>query len=115
QLDIELEMGFFAASGNRLGEPIAAAEALQHVAGLVLVNDWSARDVQAWEYQPLGPFLGKSFATTISPWVVTLDALQPFAVAPPQQDPAPLPYLKDAGCAYDIQLAVELQTAAMRD
>jgi fumarylacetoacetase len=114
-LDIELEVGFFTGRGNALGVPIPAEEALQHIAGLVLVNDWSARDVQAWEYQPLGPFLGKSFATTISPWVVTLDALEPFRVASPKQDPPPLEYLRVASASgYDIRLSVELQTPRMR-
>ncbi|HTU81660.1 MAG TPA: fumarylacetoacetase [Candidatus Acidoferrales bacterium] len=115
-LDIELEVGFFTARGNALGEPIAIADASRHVAGMVLVNDWSARDLQAWEYQPLGPFLGKSFATTVSPWVVTLDALEPFRVQAPAQDPPPLPYLRDERrAAYDVALSVELQTARMRE
>jgi len=114
-LDIELEVGFFTGAGNAAGVPIRVDAALESVAGFVLVNDWSARDIQAWEYQPLGPFLGKSFATTISPWVVSLDALEPFRVAPPPQVPPPLPYLaaQDAA-AYDIQLSVELQTESMR-
>jgi fumarylacetoacetase len=115
-LDIELEIGFFTGRGNALGIPIPAGEAAEHIAGLVLVNDWSARDIQAWEYQPLGPFLGKSFATTISPWVVTLDALEPFRVASPRQDPPPLEYLRVAAPGgYDIRLSVELQTQRMRD
>ncbi len=115
RLDIELEMGFVIGPGNRLGTPIPVGDTARHIFGLVLVNDWSARDIQAWEYQPLGPFLGKSFATTISPWVVTLDALQPFRVAGPRQDPQPLEYLRDAGeSAYDIRLAVDMQTARMR-
>lgn len=114
-LDIELELGFFTGAGNAAGVPIPVDDALEHVAGFVLVNDWSARDIQSWEYQPLGPFLGKSFATTISPWVVSLDALEPFAVAPPQQEPPPLPYLAARGAAaYDVRLAVELQTESMR-
>ncbi|MBV8284965.1 MAG: fumarylacetoacetase [Candidatus Eremiobacteraeota bacterium] len=114
-LDIELEMGFFTGRGNQLGRPIRVAHALEHVAGLVLVNDWSARDIQAWEYQPLGPFLGKSFATTISPWVVTLDALEPFRLEGPRQEPPPLEYLSGApACTYAIDLAVELQTSQMR-
>ncbi|MBV8372173.1 MAG: fumarylacetoacetase [Candidatus Eremiobacteraeota bacterium] len=114
-LDIELEVGFIAGRPNALGTPIPVADALAHVAGFVLVNDWSARDIQAWEYQPLGPFLGKSFATTISPWVVTLDALEPFRVAGPRQEPAPLDYLRvTAPGSYDIRLSVELQTARMR-
>ena len=96
---------------TRSGMPIAVARRLRTYFGLVLVNDWSARDIQAWEYQPLGPFLGKSFATTISPWVVTLDALEPFRVAGPPQEPAPLPYLRGGEpWAYDIALAVELRT-----
>lgn len=115
QLDIELEVGFFTGTPNALGAPIPVNGALDHVAGIVLVNDWSARDIQAWEYQPLGPFLGKSFATTISPWVVTLDALEPFRVPAVVQDPPPLPYLDCARRdAYDVRLAVELQTPAMR-
>jgi fumarylacetoacetase len=115
-LDIELEMGFFTAAGNALGESIPVGDAWEHIAGLVLVNDWSARDIQAWEYQPLGPFLGKSFATTISPWVVTLDALEPFRVEAPIQEPAPLEYLREGKrTGYDVRLSVELQTDAMRE
>jgi fumarylacetoacetase len=114
-LDIELEVGFFTGRTNALGVPIAARDAFDHIAGLVLVNDWSARDIQAWEYQPLGPFLGKSFATTVSPWVVTLDALEPFRIAGPPQEPAPLEYLRVAApSGYDVQLSVELQSDAMR-
>ena len=106
-LDIELEVGFFTGPGNELGSPISLADTRHHIFGLVLVNDWSARDIQRWEYVPLGPFLGKSFATTVSPWVVTLDALEPFRVSPPAQDPAVLPYLQavEQG-AYDIDLEV---------
>ncbi len=116
RLDIELEMGFVVGPGNELGTPIEVAEAAEHIFGLVLVNDWSARDIQAWEYQPLGPFLGKSFATTISPWIVTLDALEPFRVEGPRQQPEPLDYLRvHESWAYDIQLAVDLQTASMRE
>jgi fumarylacetoacetase len=116
RLDIELEMGFVTGPGNRLGEPISVADASEHIFGLVLVNDWSARDIQAWEYQPLGPFLGKSFATTISPWIVTLDALEPFRVEGPRQDPAPLHYLRTGDAwAYAITLAIELQTPQMRE
>ncbi|MBV9333462.1 MAG: fumarylacetoacetase [Candidatus Eremiobacteraeota bacterium] len=116
RLDIELEMGFVTGPGNALGTPIAADDAREHIFGLLLVNDWSARDIQAWEYQPLGPFLGKSFATTISPWIVTLDALEPFCVEGPPQEPAPLDYLRAGGpWAYDVQLSVELQTARMRE
>ena len=116
ELDFELEMGFFIGPGNALGTPIPAREAREHIFGLVLLNDWSARDIQRWEYQPLGPFLAKSFATSISPWVVTLDALEPFRVSPPPQAPPPLPYLQseDRG-AYDIQLEVWLQTEKMSE
>jgi fumarylacetoacetase len=121
RLDYELEVGAFIAAGNRLGEPIPIARAERHVFGLCLVNDWSARDVQAWEYQPLGPFLAKNFATTISPWVVTLDALAPFrapAFARPPGDPRPLPYLdsadNEASGGFDIQLEVWLRSARMR-
>jgi fumarylacetoacetase len=113
-VDFELEMGYFIGPGNRLGEPISANQALDHVFGLALVNDWSARDIQRWEYVPLGPFLAKNFGTSISPWVVTLEALEPFRVAGPLQEPAPLPYLRASGDqAYDIHLQVTLQTAAM--
>ena len=116
RLDIELEMGFVTGPGNRLGEPISVADASEHIFGLVLVNDWSARDIQAWEYQPLGPFLGKSFATTISPWIVTLDALEPFRVEGPRQEPAPLHYLRTGDAwAYAITLAIELRTQQMRE
>ncbi|MEO6834466.1 MAG: fumarylacetoacetase [Candidatus Tumulicola sp.] len=115
-LDIELEVGFFTGRGNALGVPIRVGDAFEHIAGLVLVNDWSARDIQAWEYQPLGPFLGKSFATTVSPWVVTPDALEPFRVANPVQEPPPLPYLRTGErCGYDLRLSVELQSERMRD
>jgi len=115
-LDIEVEIGFVTGPPNAPGDPIPAARAREHVAGFVLVNDWSARDIQAWEYQPLGPFLGKSFATTLSPWVVTLDALEPFRLAGPVQDPPPLPYLRDAGdAAYDVHLEVTIQTQRMRE
>lgn len=116
RLDIELEVGFITGPGNAIGEPIPIGEAREHIFGLVLVNDWSARDIQAWEYQPLGPFLGKSFATTISPWIVTLDALEPFRVMGPQQVPEPLAYLQTSQAwAYDITLAIDLQSEAMRD
>ena len=115
-LDIELEVGFIVGRGNAFRTPIPSSEAFEHIAGFVLVNDWSARDIQAWEYQPLGPFLGKSFATTISPWVVTLDALEPFRVASPRQEPPPLEYLRpSAPSGFDIKLSVELQSARMRD
>jgi fumarylacetoacetase len=106
-------MGFFVGGpGNVLGTPIPIARAADHIFGMVLVNDWSARDIQRWEYQPLGPFLSKSFCTSISPWVVTLDALEPFRIPGPVQDPPPLEYLRSPGdWTYDIKLEVALQTA----
>ena len=107
-VDFELEMGFFVGPGNGLGEPVPVGEAEDHIFGMVLVNDWSARDIQKWEYQPLGPFLAKNFATTISPWVVTLDALEPFRCAGPGQEPQPLPYLQGSDGAFDIALEVWL-------
>ncbi len=113
-LDFELEVGAFIGPGNPLGRPIPVTDASRHLFGMVLVNDWSARDIQRWEYQPLGPFLAKNFLTSISPWVVTFDALEPFRTAGPRQDPEPLPYLRIAGAsAFDIQLEVWLQSAAM--
>jgi fumarylacetoacetase len=115
-LDFELEMGFFVGPGNVLGQPVPIEQAAEHIFGIVLVNDWSARDIQKWEYQPLGPFLAKNFATSISPWIVTLDALEPFRVTGPAQDPPPLPYLQTAGpWAYDVHLEVHLQTAALTE
>ena len=122
RLDYELEVGVFIGAGNTLGAPISMESAAEHVFGLCLVNDWSARDVQAWEYQPLGPFLAKNFGTTISPWVVTLDALEPFRapVTPRGEgDPQPLPYLssradRDHG-AFEISLEVMLTTPRMRE
>lgn len=121
RLDYELEMGVWVGPGNSDGEPIGISDAAQHIAGLCLLNDWSARDLQAWEYQPLGPFLSKSFATTISPWVVTAEALAPFRSAQPARpegDPQPLPYLFDeadqqAG-ALEIELEVLLLTRHMK-
>ncbi|MBK8982828.1 MAG: fumarylacetoacetase [Ignavibacteria bacterium] len=110
-LDFELEMGFFIGTGNNLGEPINIDNASDHIFGMVLVNDWSARDIQKWEYVPLGPFLAKNFATSISPWVVTMEALEPFRIKSEIQDPAPLPYLKTSGeNSYDIKLDVLLKT-----
>jgi fumarylacetoacetase len=110
-LDIELEVGFVTGPGNPLGTPIDVDDAGDHIFGLVLVNDWSARDIQRWEYQPLGPFLGKSFATTVSPWVVTMEALAPFMVPSPPQDPAPLEYLRASGdWGIDIELEVALRS-----
>jgi fumarylacetoacetase len=109
-LDFELEMAFFVGPGNDLGHPIPVASAQDHIFGMVVMNDWSARDIQKWEYVPLGPFLGKNFATSISPWVVTMDALAPFAVENPAQDPAPLPYLQHAdNYSFDINLSVAIQ------
>ncbi|MFO0969956.1 MAG: fumarylacetoacetase [Gemmataceae bacterium] len=115
-LDFELEMGVLVGPGNALGQPVPVRAAAEHLFGMVLVNDWSARDIQKWEYQPLGPFLSKNFATSISPWVVTLDALEPFRVEGQAQDPPPLPYLKSEGpWAYDIRLEVYLQTKGMSE
>ena len=112
RLDFELEMGFIIGKDSRLGKPIGTAEAEDYIFGLVLVNDWSARDIQKWEYVPLGPFLGKNFATTISPWVVPLEALEEFRVPGPTQDPEVLDYLKcDGPKNYDIELEVTLQTS----
>jgi fumarylacetoacetase len=120
-LDYELELGIWIGPGNALGQPIAITEAASHIAGFCLLNDWSARDIQAWEYQPLGPFLGKSFSTTISPWVITPEALAPFRVAQamrPAGDPEPMPYLLDAADqasgALDIGLDVFLLTEGLR-
>lgn len=112
-LDFELEAAFFIGPGNSLGEPIPIAQAEDHIFGFVLMNDWSARDVQTWEYQPLGPFLAKNFCTTISPWIVTMDALAPFRRWQPGQDPAPLDYLKRADdFTFDLHLEARLETAA---
>ncbi len=120
-LDYEMEVGCFVAVGNPLGEPVPIGRAEGHLFGLCLVNDWSARDIQSWEYQPLGPFLSKSFATSLSPWVVTMEALEPFRVpasARPEGDPRPLPYLSDEGNstrgAVDVMVEVYLSTAEMR-
>lgn len=111
KLDFELETAFIVGAPNALGEPIPIADAERHIFGLVLMNDWSARDIQQWEYAPLGPFNGKTFATSISPWIVTLDALEPFRVAGPAQAPRPLPYLVQPGSrhAFDIELALSLK------
>ncbi len=115
-LDVELEMGWIAGAPSTQGEPVSADAVREHVFGYVLLNDWSARDIQAWEYQPLGPFLGKSFATSISPWIVTLDALEPFRTAEPTRDPEPLPYLRAREhWAYDVELEMLLQTPRMRE
>lgn len=122
RLDYELELGIWIGQGNPMGQAIPIGEADEHLAGLCLLNDWSARDIQAWEYQPLGPFLSKSFITTLSPWVVTAEALEPFRCAQPARpegDPQPLPYLLDArdqaNGAFDIELEVLLRTARMRE
>jgi fumarylacetoacetase len=113
-LDYELEMAFFIGPPNSLGEPIPIDRAVDHIFGFVLMNDWSARDIQAWEYQPLGPFLAKNFCTSISPWVVTLDALEPFRKPLPPQDPEPLPYLRATkDFTFDIQLEAHLRAASM--
>jgi fumarylacetoacetase len=121
RLDYEAELGFFVGAGNALGATIPIEDASQHLFGVTLLNDWSARDVQAWEYQPLGPFLAKNFATTLSPWVVTFEALAPFrapAFARPEGDPSPLPYLLDAGDqlhgGLDLVIEVWLRTERMR-
>ncbi len=112
--DYELEMAFLIGPGNALGEPVAIDRAEEHIFGMVLMNDWSARDVQAWEYQPLGPFLAKNFCTSISPWVVTLEALEPFRRPLPPQDPEPLPYMRAPNdCTYDIHLEAQLQISSM--
>ena len=109
-LDFELEMAFITTDVNKLGKTISIDDAKNYIFGLVLFNDWSARDIQGWEYVPLGPFLGKSFASTISPWIVTLDTLKPFKVESPKQDPKPLPYLKQSGKkSYDIHLQAFIQ------
>ena len=113
-LDFELETAFFIGPGNSLGQPVSIDRAEDHIFGIVLMNDWSARDIQTWEYQPLGPFLAKNFCTTISPRVVTLEALEPFRKGLPAQDPSPLSYLKRANdFSFDIQLEARLQTANM--
>ena len=120
RLDYELEVGIFVGTGNELGARVPLAEAERHLFGLCLLNDWSARDIQAWEYQPLGPFLAKSFATTISPWIVMLEALAPYRTewVRPAGDPQPLPYLDSAGNAahgaIDLQLEAWLETPKMR-
>ncbi|WP_433886180.1 fumarylacetoacetase [Pseudomonas vranovensis] len=122
RLDYELELGIWIGQGNDMGDSIPVAEAAEHIAGFCLLNDWSARDIQAWEYQPLGPFLSKSFISTVSPWVVTAEALEPFRCAQPARpegDPQPLSYLLDkrdqANGAFDIELEVLLLTERMRE
>jgi fumarylacetoacetase len=114
-LDYELEMAFLIGPGNSLGNPVPIDQAADHIFGFVLMNDWSARDIQAWEYQPLGPFLAKNFCTSTSPWVVTLEALEPFRKPLPKQDPEPLPYLRaKSDFTFDIQLEARLQTSKMK-
>jgi fumarylacetoacetase len=119
-MDYELELGAFVSRPNPIGEPIPISQAEEHIFGLALFNDWTARDIQPWEYQPLGPFLSKNFASTLSPWMVTLDALAPFRTpfARPSGDPSPLPYLDStenrAQGGLDIDLEVWLQTPRMR-
>jgi fumarylacetoacetase len=116
ELDYELELGVFLGPGNQLGEPIPIEEVDEHIAGVCLLNDWSARDIQRWEYQPLGPFLAKNFATSISPWVVTWQALTPFRVPAASHDTAVLPYLEiQRDDAIDITLQVSLRTGEMQD
>ena len=121
RMDYELELGFVVGSANAMGEPVSIGQADAHLFGVTLFNDWSARDIQPWEYQPLGPFLSKNFGSTVSPWVVTMEALAPFRapLVRPEGDPAPLPYLNDATNlqqgGLDIQLEVWLQTPAMRE
>lgn len=111
KLDFELETGFIVGKPNNLGEPIAIENAWDHIFGMVLFNDWSARDLQQWEYVPLGPFNAKTFASSISPWIVTLDALEPFKTSSPVQEPKPLAYLREdhGSNSYDIHLSVEIQ------
>ena len=114
-LDFELEMGFYVGSGNDMSKRIVVSKAEDHILGLVMVNDWSARDIQKYEYVPLGPFLAKSFATSVSPWIVTLDALEPFRIEGMKQDPDPLPHLKQGGMKhFDLELEVSLQSEKMK-
>ncbi|KAJ3141829.1 hypothetical protein HDU90_006178 [Geranomyces variabilis] len=110
KLDYELEVAAYVGTGSKLGDSIAVGDAEEHIFGLSLMNDWSARDIQQYEYVPLGPFLGKNFGTTVSPWIVTLDALEPFRVAQPKQDPSPAAYLSAGSLdAYDIRLEVAIK------
>jgi len=115
-LDFELEMAFITTDVNHLGEPISIDEAEDYIFGMVLFNDWSARDIQKWEYVPLGPFLGKSFASTVSPWIVTMDALEPFRTKSPKQAPKPLPYLQQKGKhAFDIKIQVAIKPEGKKE
>ncbi|EAR00389.1 fumarylacetoacetase [Maribacter sp. HTCC2170] len=110
-VDFELEMAFITTDANKMGESISVNEAENHIFGMVLFNDWSARDIQKWEYVPLGPFLAKSFASSISPWIITLDALEPYRAKSPSQNPEPLPYLTQSGDhSFDIQLELDIVT-----
>jgi fumarylacetoacetase len=110
KLDFELETAFVIGTGNALGEPISVADAEDHIFGMVLMNDWSARDIQQWEYVPLGPFNAKTFGTSISPWIVTMEALEPFREQGPAQEPTPLPYLKQSGAHnFNVELEVALK------
>jgi len=114
RMDFELEMGLFIGTGNSLGERISVKDAEEHIFGMALVNDWSARDIQAWEYQPLGPFLAKNLATTISPWIITLEALEPFRCSGPKQEPEPLEYLRnEKNSTFDINLEIHLKSEKM--
>jgi len=116
EMDFELEVGFLIGERSKLGEPISVNEANKYIFGMVLVNDWSARDIQRWEYVPLGPFLAKNFATSVSPWIVTLDALEPFKTEGPNQNPEPLSYLKTNGNpSYDIKLEVYIKTQKLSE
>ncbi|KAJ3206101.1 hypothetical protein HK099_000625 [Clydaea vesicula] len=120
KMDIELEVAFLVGKGNNLGEPIKFDDSEDHIFGMVLMNDWSSRDIQSYEYVPLGPFLGKNFGTTVSPWVVTLDAMEPFRTSQPHQDPKPADYLTgssvhNAGDAYDVNLQVYYKTPKSKD
>ena len=110
-VDFELEMAFICSDANHLGESVSVSDAREEIFGMVLLNDWSARDIQKWEYVPLGPFLAKNFSSTVSPWIVTLDALKPFKTKAPEQNPAPLPYLTGKGArrTYDINLSVAIK------
>ncbi len=115
-LDFELEMGFITTDANKLGKPVSINEAGDYIFGMVLLNDWSARDIQKWEYIPLGPFLAKNFASTISPWIVTMDALEPFRVESPVQNPKPLPYLQQEGKnSFDIHLQASIKPKKQKE
>ena len=116
-LDFEMEMGFITTDANHLGDSIPVNEAAEYIFGMVLFNDWSARDIQGWEYVPLGPFLGKNFASTMSPWIVTMDALEPFRTESPKQDPKPLPYLQQSAKnnTYDIKIQMAIKPEGLKE